>query len=175
MKKLFLLFLLTVSLLFLTVFWSNAQNQGPLRPSELAKQKWFTSLEEATKTPDKVYKLTLRDQKLTEFPKEILLFKNLQVLDLSYNKLTTLPPEVYKLKNLQELNLYRNRIQSLPSEIGDLSNLEHFYIGKNRIVMFPVEILGLQRLKVFDISSNHLTLHEIDFVKKHLKRCEIRL
>ena len=52
----------------------------------------FHGLEEALQVPaDSVYRLDLSKNKLTDVPKEILKFKNLQELDLSKNKITALP------------------------------------------------------------------------------------
>lgn len=150
-------------------------NQAPLlTPAELARERWYINLEDARKNPDKVYKLDLSDNKLREFPIEVLMFKNLQVLNLSDNHIKSIPPEIKIFKNLQELNLYHNRIKFLPAEIGDLANLHTLLLANNNLYKFPIEIRGLQKLQLMDITSNNVTFHEMDYVRKYIPNCTLK-
>ena len=69
--------------LFLSPFFTLF---AQLPPEQLSNQQTFTNLDDAVAKKDKVYKLRLSNQKLTEFPKEILLLTNLQELYLEKNK-----------------------------------------------------------------------------------------
>lgn len=154
------------------VFNLNAQRL--LSTTELEKQPTFYSLDKAVANKDKVYKLNLSKQKLKEFPKEILLFPNLQILILANNQITEIPKEINQLQNLQVLHLAKNKIKKLPETIGDLKNLHTMYMSRNRLIYFPNEMRGLDNLRLLDVTRNHLTYDEIAFIKKILPdNCEL--
>ncbi|MCZ2355348.1 MAG: leucine-rich repeat domain-containing protein [Bacteroidia bacterium] len=143
--------------------------------TNLDSQPWFYDLDEALKSPEKVYKLSLSDKKYTEFPKEILVFKNLQVLNLNRNKIKELPADISTLKNLRELSLYKNKLVHLPKEFCELTRLESCYLGKNQLEGFPREIVNLRKLRYLDLTNNNLTLYEISYIRKALPNCQIDL
>lgn len=117
----------------------------------------FTTLEEAMKYPDKVIKLELRKEKLTEFPEEILKFRNLQYLDLTKNRLTEIPSSIDTLRDLQVLILSKNSIESLPKEIGRLKNLRTLNVNQNELVGLPPQIGNLENLQYLDLWSNNIS------------------
>ncbi|MFZ5551725.1 MAG: leucine-rich repeat domain-containing protein [Bacteroidota bacterium] len=135
----------------------------------------YTSLESALRNPDKVYKLRLTKMKLTEFPKEILQFKNLRSLDLSKNKIKEIPAEIGQLTQLQVLNLSKNHLTQLPQEIGELKFLRVFIANQNEIEGIPYTFGQLDKLEYMDLWSNNLS----DFPKelsnmKNLKELDLR-
>jgi Leucine-rich repeat (LRR) protein len=167
---------LGICLLFAFVTFGQAQSHSSklLPISELEKQRWYYSLEEALQNREQVYKLSLAGQKLKEFPMEILTLPNLQVLNLSHNRIDSLPPEIKYLKKLQVLNLHDNRLKAIPYEMGDLKSLKQLYLSRNRIVYFPITFCSLKQLEYLDISFNHLSLFEIDYLKNCLPQTQIR-
>ena len=57
----------------------NTFAESPLfDTNELKREKLYSSLEEALREPQKVYRLNLSNSKLTEIPKEIEKLNNLQ-------------------------------------------------------------------------------------------------
>lgn len=140
---------------------------------QLKRAKWYYSIDEAMKERDKVYKLAITKQKLTEFPMEILMLPNLQILDLSGNKLSQIPEDIVKLRNLQILNLYNNRLRSLPLALKDMEGLHTLYAARNRLTEIPAWIGGVGKLRKLDVSMNYLTDYEIDRTQEMLPRCEI--
>lgn len=145
----------------------------PLSDNQLKREKWYYSLKEARSERDQVYKLSLKEEKLERFPKDILLFPNLQMLDLSYNKIKEVPKEISRLEKLQSLNLYKNKLQTLPTELKDLPHLTHLYLGRNRLTEVPAWLGGLGKLRVMDVSYNFLTDFEIRKVQELLPRCRV--
>lgn len=78
------------------------------------KDKVYSSLEEALKTPDSVYILSLNNIKLNRLPEEFVQFTNLASLNLSGNKLSDLPDNLIQLKKLVEIDLSNNKFNTLP-------------------------------------------------------------
>ena len=64
----------------------------------------YTSIDDALKNPENVYRLNLEGQDLTVFPKTIGILKNLVELDLDGNILAEIPDEIGQLKNLEILS-----------------------------------------------------------------------
>lgn len=147
---------------------ANGQERGDL-------DYVFTSLEEAKKTPEIVFNLSLQKQKLVVFPNELVGFKNLRSLDLSKNKLSLIPIEIKNLKQLEVLNLSKNKISRIPPAIGALSELESLLLAKNDIEKVPKEIGALSSLKVLDLWSNNIKEIHSDIQKiAQLERIDLR-
>jgi hypothetical protein len=89
------------------------------------------SLEQALQKPDSTFRLDLRGQKLTSFPKEILQLKNLNELWLSKNQIKEIPEEIGQLTQLQNLDLSNNQIHSLPESLKKLTYLKKLNLTKN--------------------------------------------
>jgi Leucine-rich repeat (LRR) protein len=120
MKKILLL----TTLIFTGIcsIYTDAQAQQPY--DTLCEYQTFYSLAEALKDPLNVQKLDLSMQKLTAFPEEILLLKNLVCLDISFNRIAILPPTFSSLTNLKVLNLMGTRYMSkLPKILTQMPNL----------------------------------------------------
>lgn len=93
----------------------------------------YRSIKEAKKNPDQVYSMTLNNQKLNKFPKEILKFKNLRWLILKDNKISSIPDGIGNLTNLEVIDLSDNQITKLPSSIKRLTNLRELSLPDNNI------------------------------------------
>ena len=129
---------LILSTLFLNSFNLQAQL---LSKEELSQQKIFTSLEDALREPDKVYRLTLkRLKKIDSLPEEIFLLKNLQELFVINSKLQTINKNINQLFYLQYLNVDKNRLVKLPDELTDLVHLKNLVICRNMIYKLPENI-----------------------------------
>ncbi len=147
---------------------------GPkLDAYQLRNKKWYYSIDEAMREPEKVYKLSLSKKKYKTLPPGLDRFSNLQVLNVSYNKLKTIPAEISRLKNLEVLILSKNKINHLPEEIKNMESLSTIYLSRNRLVEVPAWIGGLSKLRYLDLSLNNLTNYEIELVQKKLPRCKI--
>ncbi|MDI1354614.1 MAG: leucine-rich repeat domain-containing protein [bacterium] len=137
--------------------WQWISAQPALMDSvTLALYPTYFDLSEALQNPDEVIKLNLRKKKLKEFPKEVLLFKNLQYLDLSRNDIKTLPDSIVVLTQLQYLIVSRTGLETLPRNIGGLKNLRHLNVNQNSLGVLPYSFGDLENLEVADLWSNEL-------------------
>ncbi len=167
-----------ICLIFLFVFPQRSVSQTiPLLDSlSLDTAKMYVDLNQALKNPDRVIRLSLRKQKLKEFPKEILQFKNLQYLDISKNSIKELPPEIGDLKNLQYFSASKNDIEAFIPELGSLTNLRWLIMNQNEISLLPPQIGNLTKLEYLDMWSNNLDHfpEELKNLKK-LKTFDLRV
>ncbi|MEZ4771623.1 MAG: leucine-rich repeat domain-containing protein [Bacteroidia bacterium] len=156
---------------------SNPELAGPTSPllnaHQLEREKWYYSIDEAIREPEKVFKLSLKDKNMKFLPAEISRFPNLQVLNLSHNKLKTLPDELAELEHLQVLILANNRLKELPASMRELENLTQLYLGRNKLVEMPAWVGGLSKLRTLDISYNLMTAYDIELAAARLPKCNI--
>ena len=167
-------------IIFIIIFLSGINNilEAQLLSSDnLANEKVFTSLSEALKTPDKVYRLDLTRQKLKVFPMDIFKLYNLQELIIAKNKLNEIPAEIGTLSNLEKLNAEKNNLTVLPSAIGNLTNLKELILNRNEIYKLPPEIGNLINLVKLDLWSNEIDEfpEEISKLKNTLKFVDMRV
>ena len=147
--------LLVISVLF---FGLNV-NAQLLTPYELDTATLFKSIEDAMERhPDSVHRLKLR-KKFSEFPEEILKFRNLNELILIKNNLVEVPDEIMDLQNLQILKVIQNKIDHIPVGICSLPNLRELNLSQNEIVAIPIEIGNLKKVEVVDISYNNIEVY----------------
>lgn len=121
--------------------------------------KEYTSIEEALKSPDTVYKLSLRKQHLKSFPIEIFKFKNLQYLDISKNSIKELPDSIDALVYLQYLTCSKTGLEILPKQIGKLVNLIYLNLNQNDLEVIPPQLGNLQKLQTLDLWSNNFDVY----------------
>lgn len=136
----------------------------------------YTSLAEALKNPDEVYRLALRKGKLKKIPEDVFKLKNLNELDLGKNGLKEIGPEIAGLPYLQILNVERNNLENLPKEIGELKNLKKLIANQNNLYQLPLEIGFCENLTYLDLWSNNIselpsTLRNL----QHLKEIDMRV
>ena len=128
-------------------------HQDMFKLAEL-QQVPFTNLEHALKHKRIVFRIDLSNQNLSDFPKELLSLKNLEVLDLSNNQIKEIPSTISKLKKLKVLTIESNNLKTLPEKISELKNLERLLIKFNQNDFnFPPSMSNLQKLKELHCSN----------------------
>jgi Leucine-rich repeat (LRR) protein len=89
---------------------------------------------------------------IEEFPKEILLFKNLEKISLSDNKIQTIPEEISKLIKLKYLIMENNCVNDL--KISNLTKLREISFPNNRIIDFSVH--NTKNIQKLNLTMNYL-------------------
>jgi internalin A len=93
---------------------------------------------------------------LTDLPKEIFDFEELEVLRIRNQRLVEIPSEITKLRKLRKLDLTLNRIKFIPKWISKLENLTHLDLRQNSLNRFPVEVFDLHSLVHLDLVGNRI-------------------
>lgn len=133
-----------------------AQNDS-LTEEELDEAPYYRDLGDALKEPEVVYKLALRHQELSKFPKKILKLKELRVLLLDSNEISEIPEEIGELKKLQRLDLSSNKLAAIPEALAGLPELRALYLSDNKISTIPTKFYLLRQLRALSLDRNQLT------------------
>lgn len=137
----------------------------------------FYRMEDAIKDPLRVAHLLIESKNLQAFPKEILRFKHLRVLDISHNRIADLPdslfiacpslteiryagngleniPSVLYHASLRILDLSENHISILDARLSKCIGLEELDLHANDILRLPSSTIVLKKIKSFILSEN---------------------
>lgn len=115
-------------------FTPNDEGQVKLYLYEYTDGKF--NKEEVWVKPDEVYQLYVLpyDNDATRFPKEVFLFKNLQVLVLGMWEFTEIPATATSnLPNLQYLDLQMTKISKLPASVGDWKYMDYINLLDTKV------------------------------------------
>ncbi|KAG6896883.1 hypothetical protein C0992_005508 [Termitomyces sp. T32_za158] len=95
----------------------------------------------------------------------IMHFRELRVLNLSFNELQDLPTRFFRgLTQLEELYLSGNKIANIPTEdLHRLERLRTLYLNGNRLITLPQELQMLRALTSLDVGSNQLKYNTNNF------------
>ncbi len=107
---------------------------------------------------DRAVSLSLVGLGLNSLPPIFDFFKDLRVLNLSFNALTDVPSEISCLTKLEELHLESNRIENISEAICSLLKLKLLNLSGNRITHIPPKIDQLQKLMYLGLALNQITL-----------------
>lgn len=154
----------------------NCANAQLLDAFTLDTTRTFTLKEALQQNPLKIYKLSLKKQKITELPVEIYRFKNLNSLILKNNQLKNFPIKVTEFDYLQLLDISNNTLTSIPQEIGNMIHLKQLHLNQNQLTKLPLEIKKLKKLTLITLSKNKISTlpYEINELKNTLEKIEMR-
>jgi hypothetical protein len=108
--------------------------------------------------PDSVKGLCLQSKGYKDFPKEILKYKNIIVLDLSSKHLD----EMVEYLNRSEKKAYKKRMQNGGKQFG------YPLFRPNSIVTIPDEIINLKKLKVIHLMDMYVSIEAIKKIEQLL-------
>lgn len=88
----------------------------------------------------------------------LMIFKELKVLNLSFNEIQDLPPNFFhNMHHLEELYLSGNKLTSIPAEdLPRLTRLHTLFLNGNKLHTLPQELGKVAHLTVLDVGSNYL-------------------
>ena len=142
MKKIFS----TLALLLVVSNSSFGQNNE--------NEKEFTTLNDALKNPEKVFRLNLSNQDISISSEQWLRFINLEYLNLKNDHLKEIPIAITKIKSLKTIDLSGNDFTNLPEEFSNLINLEEIYLNNEKNMNLPRTLSILAKLPM--LKSLHL-------------------
>lgn len=94
---------------------------------------------------------------LTEIPKTLLKFSEIEFLYLMFNRLTKLPNNMSRLTNLKGIELTGNPLTKIPKGLGTISNLEEITFFGCQIQHIDENIGTLGSIKRFTLADNKLS------------------
>lgn len=112
--------------------------------------------------------------KIQRIPPAIVLFENLEVLDLSYNNLDDLPIRVKKLKKINNIDLSNNNIVTFPKNLLNITGLKYLRLSHNKIELLHEDIEQLNYLESLLVDNNLLSYLPIG-IQKMKALCKIDL
>ncbi len=89
-------------------------------------------------------------------PKEIALFKNLEILQAKNEYLKDLPETLFSLVKLQNLDLSHNKLEQIDDKIAKLKNLKILDISNNNLNNLPDSLCNLNEIERLNVDYNQL-------------------
>lgn len=134
-------------------------------------KKAISTLEQAAATtrPDTVKIVNFTGLNLTEIPREIYRFKNLEELILKENELKSIPKEVFKLKKLKMLDVSKNELRDSSIHFSRNKHIKVLNLQANDFTHIPYKIQKNRRLDNLLLGNNQLKNFEKSNFK-HLKK-----
>lgn len=123
------------------------------------KEKEYTSLIEALKNPESVFRLNLSNQEFKLSDEQWATFINLEYLSLKNDHLKEIPLGITKLKSLKLIDLSGNDFKKLPTEFRNLSTLEEVILNDEINMNLPKTLTILSKLpnlKSLHLENDHL-------------------
>lgn len=117
-------------------------------------QDYYTSLDSALHTPEKVRHLYINEHLFEDFP-EITSLVNLESIGLRYCKdFSDVFVKLSKLPKLNKLIIKDVEMESLPVSVGLIVNLETLVLEQCKLRNLPDEVAKLRKLKVLSLKEN---------------------
>lgn len=147
------------SLLLLVFVFLFESGKAQSNLDSILVNKEFTSLDEALKNPEDVYRLNLSNQDLHLSDSIWSKFPNLKYLSFKNDHLKQIPAGIGSLKNLEVLDLSGNDFRALPSTFINLTNLQELYLNDESHFNFKKSIpilSALPNLKFLHVENDGL-------------------
>lgn len=126
------------------------------------------SIEVASRKRERAYQIDQSWRTLQTIPRELEIFPNLEVLNLSNNSISEIPKGFKFPESLLRLNLSQNKFTRVPSGLEKHPNLQYLDLSNNQIETDSGAALP-RSLSVLDLSNNKLkTLSEYLIRSPHL-------
>jgi internalin A len=97
--------------------------------------------------------LDLNNLGLSEIPKEVRTFHDVEYLFIMFNNIRELPSWINELKSLKVIAIDNNKLKTLPAEIGSLRKLRILSLSNNNLETLPETLIQLN-ISYLDLSNN---------------------
>lgn len=145
---------------FLFLAFSSFKSTAQISMDSSMTIKEYSNLDEALKTPEKVYRLNLSNQQFKMPPDTIWSrFINLEYLSFKNDHLTTLPIGIGYLKKLKVLDLSGNDFKILPQSFSNLENLTELFLNDEKKMDIDKSLLVIENLpglKILHLENDNL-------------------
>jgi hypothetical protein len=135
---------------------------GVLTDAELRGKPYFTSLEEALKTPDNVYKIAIDATGLRRLPQEIKKLPNLHAVAIFGDKKSLdwelVVTDLQSLPKLKGLAIDGAGMEEIPYPIFRLVRLSTFEFNNAPITALPVGLFKLKNLTTLVITDTEVAM-----------------
>lgn len=118
--------------------------------------------------------LNLSFNEFSDFPREVLSCRDLQVLKMRNNPLRDLPHDISRLHKLRTLILSFCCLTALPVSLFSLVKLEFLDVSYNKITFLPNEVKKLERLRFLNVEGNELPGLPCGLLRLNLFRIRVR-
>jgi Leucine-rich repeat (LRR) protein len=147
-----------IVILFLALSAFKVKAQIPVDSSMIIKE--YSNLDEALKTPERVYRLNLSNQQF-KMPSDSIWskFTNLEYLSFKNDHLTNLPVGIGNLKKLKVLDLSGNDFKVLPQSYSNLENLAELFLNDEKKMDVDKSLLVIENLpglKILHLENDNL-------------------
>ncbi|KAJ6240072.1 hypothetical protein M0813_24412 [Anaeramoeba flamelloides] len=86
----------------------------------------------------------------------MVFWKDLRVLDLSWNRLSSLPKEIEKLR-VTSLQIHHNKFATVPPQIFKITTLRNLGLDYNKLSKIPEKLSQLPKLSGLSLRHNNFT------------------
>jgi Leucine-rich repeat (LRR) protein len=119
----------------------------------------YHSFEEMKKYPDSVQVVIFDKATKSEFENflnNVIIFKNLEAIQLSFIDLDSIPTQIANITSLKYMQITNCNLKSVKRNFN-LPNLEYLDISYNKLNEIPFEISQLKKIQCFTLSYNKIT------------------
>ncbi|XP_002130160.2 uncharacterized protein LOC100180427 [Ciona intestinalis] len=118
--------------------------------------------------------LNLSFNEFSEFPREVLYCRELQVLKFRDNPLKDIPSDISRLHKLRTLILSFCCISALPVSVFSIKTLEFLDVSYNKLTFLSNEVKNLENLRFLNVEGNELPGLPCGLLKLNLFRIRVQ-
>jgi Leucine-rich repeat (LRR) protein len=120
-----------------------------------------------------IEELNLGNNFLKILPDALGTFSKLKKLNLIANQFSDFPEVLTKLNKLEELHLGANLLTEIPNAISNMNSLKVLSLTNNKIEKLPIALLTMKNLQILSLEQNPLQKSDLDALKNALPNCKI--
>lgn len=123
-----------------------------------------------------VVALSISNEKLYNFPLDVVNLSGLQILIINNCSLSRLPDDINRIQLLKRIYLQNNSLYAIPDSLGSIRWLNRLYLDNNNIENLPPTLNNLSALEILSIENNKITVSDpvyLEIMKKIEERTNL--